>query len=110
ARPVVPQRVEHDLADRLAGLPRQQACELRGLGIADVHLILHQLFLRKRECRWVPVYSTPGRAAINRSCPSPAPECGRRGSSPPCGGGGDPGPDPGEPEGAETAARCAAHT
>jgi hypothetical protein len=43
-RPVLPQRVEHDLADRLAGLARQRARELRGFGVADMNLIPHGCF------------------------------------------------------------------
>src|SRR4051812_20970073 len=50
ARPVLPQGIKHDLADRPAGLPRQRARQLCGFGVADVDLILHGCFLCL-ECR-----------------------------------------------------------
>jgi hypothetical protein len=41
ARAILPQRIEHHFADRLAGLARQRARELRGFRIADMNLVLH---------------------------------------------------------------------
>ena len=47
----MPQRLEHDVADRLAGLARESPRQLRGFGVADVHLILHgRLPLQKYIC------------------------------------------------------------
>jgi hypothetical protein len=40
---VLPRRLEHDVADRLAGLACQHPRELRGFGVADVNLILQTL-------------------------------------------------------------------
>jgi hypothetical protein len=47
--PILPQGIEHNLADRLAGLARQGARELRGFGVTDVNLIPHGCFSSARS-------------------------------------------------------------
>jgi hypothetical protein len=42
ARSILPQRFQHDLADRPAGLLRERAGEIGGLGVADVELIFQE--------------------------------------------------------------------
>src|SRR5436190_20557910 len=54
-RPVVSQRIQHNLADRLAGLASERARKLRGLGVADMNLVLHGKSL---GCSGAPYLST----------------------------------------------------
>jgi hypothetical protein len=46
---VLPQGIEHNLADRLASLARQGARELRGFGVADMNLVPHGCFSSARS-------------------------------------------------------------
>jgi hypothetical protein len=46
ARAILSQRIEHDLTDRLTRLPCERPREMRGLGVADVQLVLHGLCQR----------------------------------------------------------------
>jgi len=53
SRPILPQGIEYNLADRLAGLTRQSARELRGFGVTDMNLIPHGCFLcAERQIRY----------------------------------------------------------
>lgn len=54
--PILPQGIEHNRADRLAGLMRQSARELGGLGIADMNLILRDV---SPGAKWQPGASVP---------------------------------------------------
>jgi hypothetical protein len=61
-RPVLPQRVEHDLADCLAGLARERARQLHGFGVANMNLIPHGCFLGREAARLVQMYLRVGAA------------------------------------------------
>jgi hypothetical protein len=60
-RPVFLQRVEHDFADRLAGLARQSARELRGFGAAEMNLIPRECFLCAMRCERLSGTNVPRR-------------------------------------------------
>src|SRR3981189_1546589 len=70
SRAVLPERIQHDLADRPAGLPRQRACELCGFGVADMNLILHGCFPPHQKtppgylCTLAPVPRATGRSIV----------------------------------------------
>lgn len=40
---ILPQCVEHDVADRFTGLPRKRARQVSSFSVADVNLIFHDV-------------------------------------------------------------------
>ena len=53
SRPILPQGIQHNLADRFACLPCQRSRELRSFGVADMNLIPQGCFLcAERQTRY----------------------------------------------------------
>ena len=60
-RAVLPQRIEYDLVDRLAGLSRQCAGEVGGFRVADMNLVFHGHSLKNEyTCTSYCVHSNTG--------------------------------------------------